>query len=50
MKNWIVILTLLMPSAGWAAAKPNIIFMLSDDQGWNGLSVAMHPDVPASRG
>jgi len=50
MKNWIVILALLMPSAGWAAAKPNIIFMLSDDQGWNGLSVAMHPDVPASRG
>jgi arylsulfatase A-like enzyme len=50
MKNWIVILTLLMPSAVWAAAKPNIIFMLSDDQGWNGLSVAMHPDVPASRG
>jgi arylsulfatase A-like enzyme len=24
--------------------------MLSDDQGWNGLSVAMHPDFDASRG
>lgn len=31
-------------------ARPNIIFMLSDDQGWNGTSVAMAPDVPASRG
>ena len=30
--------------------RPNIIFMLSDDQGWNGLSVAMHPDVPGSKG
>jgi arylsulfatase A-like enzyme len=29
--------------------RPNIVFMLSDDQAWNGLSVAMHPDVPASR-
>ena len=25
-------------------SRPNIIFMLSDDQGWNGLSVRMHPD------
>ena len=30
--------------------RPNIVFMLADDQGWNGLSVAMHPDVPASKG
>lgn len=30
--------------------KPNIIFMLSDDQGWNGLSVAMHPNLPGSKG
>ena len=28
---------------------PNIVFMLADDQGWNGLSVAMAPDVPGSR-
>ena len=34
----------------FAADKPNIVFMLSDDQGWNGLSVPMHPDVPASKG
>lgn len=50
MDRWIATLLLFLSGAGWAAAKPNIIFMLSDDQGWNGLSVAMHPDVPASRG
>jgi len=31
-------------------ARPNIVFMLADDQGWNGLSVAMHPEIAASRG
>ncbi len=35
---------------GQSAEKPNIIFMLSDDQGWNGLSVPMHPDVAGSKG
>jgi len=30
--------------------RPNIVFMLADDQGWNGLSVAMHPEIAASRG
>lgn len=29
--------------------RPNIVFMLADDQGWNGLSVAMHPAMAASR-
>ncbi|MFM8705224.1 MAG: hypothetical protein ACKOHG_15415 [Planctomycetia bacterium] len=29
--------------------RPNIVFMLADDQGWNGLSVEMAPDVPGSR-
>jgi len=32
-----------------AADRPNIVFMLSDDQSWNGLSVPMHPDLEASR-
>ena len=31
------------------AERPNIVFMLSDDQGWNGTSVAMHPDVEFSK-
>lgn len=37
-------------SPGLAArGKPNIVFILSDDQGWNGLSVEMHPDIPGSK-
>jgi arylsulfatase A-like enzyme len=35
---------------GAAAAQPNIVLMLADDQGWAGLSVPMHPQVAASRG
>ena len=45
-----LVLGLLFSGVGLAGDKPNIIFMLSDDQGWNGLSVPMHPDVPASKG
>lgn len=40
---------LMMPTVGTAAERPNIVFMLSDDQAWNGLSVAMHPNVPGSK-
>jgi len=29
--------------------QPNIILLLSDDQDWTGLSVAMHPEVPHSK-
>jgi hypothetical protein len=32
-----------------ATAQPNIIFILADDQGWNGTSVQMHPDMPNSK-
>jgi arylsulfatase A len=28
--------------------RPNIVFILSDDQDWTGLSVRMHPDLPNS--
>ena len=45
-----LVLGLLFSGVGLAGDKPNIIFMLSDDQGWNGLSVPMHPDVLASKG
>lgn len=41
---------LLATNVSQAGDKPNIIFMLSDDQGWNGLSVAMHPEVAGSKG
>jgi arylsulfatase A-like enzyme len=39
---------LLLASAA-AAGKPNFIVMVSDDQDWTGLSVAMHPGVANSR-
>ena len=29
--------------------RPNFVFILSDDQGWNGLSVQMHDAVPDSK-
>ena len=32
-----------------AAEQPNILFMMSDDQAWNGLSVPMHPAIPWSK-
>ncbi|MEM8670329.1 MAG: sulfatase [Planctomycetota bacterium] len=34
---------------GLADDRPNIVFMLSDDQSWNGTSVPMHPEVPFSK-
>ena len=33
-----------------AADRPNIVLMLADDQGWNGLSVEMMASVAGSRG
>ncbi len=32
-----------------AIDKPNIIFMISDDQAWDGLSIAMHPNMDKSK-
>lgn len=28
--------------------KPNFVFILADDQGWNSLSIRAHPDIPGS--
>lgn len=50
MKHFIVCAVLAIVAPTFAADRPNIVFMLSDDQGWSGLSVAMHPEVPASKG
>lgn len=37
------------PHAGAAdAAAPNIILILTDDQGWNSLSIPADPDIPGS--
>ena len=35
---------LLFASSAFADTKPNIVFMLSDDQSWSGTAVPMHPD------
>lgn len=35
---------LLIASSAVADDRPNIVFMLSDDQSWSGTSVPMHPD------
>lgn len=43
-----VVLVSAAPSVA-DAERPNIVLMLSDDQAWNGLSVAMHPEIEASR-
>ncbi len=50
LKSICIVLTILVATITHAAERPNIVFMLSDDQGWGGLSVAMHPDVAASKG
>lgn len=42
----VVVFLLPLPCA--AADRPNIVLMLADDQGWDGLSVAMAPDVAGS--
>lgn len=43
-------LVVIAGSAAFTAPgnKPNILFLLSDDQAWNGLSCRMHPDMPDS--
>jgi arylsulfatase A-like enzyme len=47
----LAVAALLSPALARAAepTRPNIVLMLADDQGWNGTSVAMHPDVPGSK-
>jgi arylsulfatase A-like enzyme len=40
---------LLLPILSSASDQPNFLFLLSDDQAWNGLSCQMHPDMPDSR-
>jgi hypothetical protein len=37
------------PSVSSSNPAPNIIFILADDQSWNGTSVQMHPNIPDSK-
>ena len=50
MRNLFVLALALTSAVASAAEHPNIVFMLSDDQGWSGTSVPMHPDLATSRG
>jgi arylsulfatase A len=36
------------PASTAIPARPNIILLLSDDQGWSGLSTPMHPEHPGA--
>lgn len=36
-------------TVGAAKEQPNILFLLSDDQDWTGLSVQTHPDLPGTK-
>lgn len=45
-----IVAVVTLPDPVLSADKPNFVLMLADDQGWNGLSVAMHPEFPGSRG
>jgi hypothetical protein len=44
-----LLLLLLAASGAFAVVPPNILFMLSDDQAWSGLSCRMLPDMPDSK-
>lgn len=45
-----ILLFFLLPFAvGLGEDRPNILFLLSDDQGWTETSVPMHPDIPNSK-
>lgn len=49
MKQLVFTIVAFLAAFARADDRPNIVFMLSDDQNWNGTSVAMHPDVPFSK-
>jgi arylsulfatase A len=49
MNKIILLLALLYSISLMGAEKPNIIFMMSDDQGWDGLSTQMHPEMSNSK-
>lgn len=49
MRLLFAVLVVQTASVFAADDRPNIVFMLSDDQNWNGTSVTMHPDVPFSK-
>ncbi len=51
MKTLALYSTLVIATCASALAQtqPNFLFLLCDDQAWNGLSCAMHPEMPESK-
>jgi arylsulfatase A-like enzyme len=49
MKRLLNLIFLIYCSTLYSQSKPNFIFILSDDQSWNGTSVLMDPSQPDSR-
>ncbi|VGO19313.1 sulfatase [Pontiella sulfatireligans] len=43
-----VVLAFCLCGGATIGAQPNIVLILADDQGWNGLSIPMDPKVPES--
>ncbi|WP_345319322.1 sulfatase-like hydrolase/transferase [Novipirellula rosea] len=48
-ETFLLLSSLVCAASSAAAERPNIVFMMSDDQAWNGLSVPMHPDLEWSK-
>lgn len=49
MKRLLTIIPLFWAISASADSRPNILFLLSDDQDWTESSVQMHPDYPGAR-
>ena len=45
----ILLLSIALFSFNLSFGAPNIVLMISDDQGWDGLSVKMHPNIDNSK-
>ena len=46
--NWRIVVLLVSVAATLTSAAPNFVFILADDQAWNGLSTRMIADLPES--
>ena len=49
MKYFTLLIFSFIVQSAFCSQRPNILFMMSDDQGWNGLSIQMHPDMKDSK-
>ncbi len=44
----LLVVSTLLCNFVYGVPKPNFVFILADDQGWNSLSIRAHPDIPGS--